>query len=107
MFRVVDAYECEAQVTVMPPGAEPQPFTARFRLGADDLDALADPDRAADAIACVWIGWSDVVDEDGKPVPFSPEMRDRLLKYPFVRAAVVRALATVLGRGGRGNSSAA
>ncbi len=102
MFRVVEKFMFAAPVEVVVPGGEKQTFEAHFRVGCEDLEALQNPDAVDEALARTWTGWSGVVDEDGEEVPFDPGMRDRLLRFPFVRLAVIRALAAALG-GSRGN----
>ena len=102
MFRVVEKFGFAVPVEVVLPDGEKQPFEARFSVGSEDLEELQDPAAIDAALARVWTGWSGVVDENGEEVPFDEATRDRLLLFPFVRVAIIRALAAALG-GSRGN----
>ncbi|HYC03717.1 MAG TPA: hypothetical protein VED40_10510 [Azospirillaceae bacterium] len=69
-------------------------FTALFRvLPTDEARALlAKPDSLdRDLLGQVLVGWRDVADEDGQPLPFGDEARDRLCRDPRVQAALVDA----------------
>ena len=57
----------------------------RGRLNEDD--ALEDQDAAREVLA----GWSGVVDDDGKEVPFSDGTLTQLLEIPTVAGQIVRA----------------
>ena len=57
----------------------------RGRLNDDE--ALEDQDAAREILA----GWSGVVDDDGKEVPFSDGTLSQLLEIPTVAGQIVRA----------------
>ena len=57
----------------------------RGRLNEDD--ALEDQDAAREVLA----GWSGIVDDDGKEVPFSDGTLTQLLEIPTVAGQIVRA----------------
>jgi hypothetical protein len=57
----------------------------RGRLNEDE--ALEDQDAAREILA----GWSGVVDDDGKEVPFSDGTLSQLLEIPTVAGQIVRA----------------
>ena len=57
----------------------------RGRLNEDE--ALEDQDAAREILA----GWSAVVDDDGKEVPFSDGTLSQLLEIPTVAGQIVRA----------------
>ena len=86
---------------------ETQEFPARFRLlDQDKVDEILEgksesPDLALMRAALV--GWGkDFCDDKGKSVPYSDELRDRLLAKPYFRLAVARAYFDAnTGGGGR------
>ena len=94
-------------VDVHVPGAGAQKFTAAFEeLGQDDLDRIAEGERAdAELARRVLVGWSGVVDDTGAEVPFSDARRDALIARPYARYAIARGYyEAILGHGrGRGN----
>lgn len=57
----------------------------RGRLNEDE--ALEDQDAAREVL----IGWSGVVDDDGKEIPFSDTTLGQLLEIPTVAGQIVRA----------------
>ncbi len=79
-------------------------FNMRFRaLAADRAKAIeADNanadiiDRSIASILEVALDWSDVVDDDRNPVPFTPEALTDALLYPFVRDGIVAAYAAAI-----------
>ena len=74
-------------------------FTAQFRqLPQREIDALFEklketPPQISDTdiVKQVLIGWRDVQDESGQPVPFNNDSLDTLLDYPRARAGIARA----------------
>ena len=105
MFVLKDDHTYTWPVTIPVPGEgrhERHRITCKFRaLPQDRLDELVGGplagtgDRAGSPDAAVLrealIGWDGVQDEDGNPLGFDDESRDRLLGIPFVRTAMVRA----------------
>jgi hypothetical protein len=57
----------------------------RGRLNEDE--GLEDQDAAIELLA----GWSNVLDDDGNEIPFSPKALDQLLEIPTVAGQIVRA----------------
>lgn len=57
----------------------------RGRLGEDEV--LEDQDAAKEILA----GWSGVVDDDGKEIPFSDSNLNQLLEIPTIAGQIVRA----------------
>lgn len=53
----------------------------------DDGEELADQDAAREILA----GWSGVVDDDGKEVPFTESAVGQLLEIPTVAGQIIRA----------------
>ena len=81
---------------------ETREFTARFRLlGHDRMRAIVESGEAGridettlrEALA----GWDGVAEENGTPIAFSVEARDRLLDIVSVRKALIDAYFEALG----------
>lgn len=65
-------------------------FTVRYRLPSrDEMKDLAVyvADESAQTRKVV-VGWSDIKDESGAVVAFSPEALDTLIAVPWVRVAI-------------------
>lgn len=113
MFTLSDVFDWP--VTVRAPkdgGFDEQTFTVQFRAItsgrakqlAKDLAPAAPRDqerKLGDLLPEVVIGWRDVVDEGGAPVPFDADTLARILDLPYVRVAImsayVRAISGPLG----------
>ena len=108
MFRLAPVASFQRTVTVHVPltdGADRtdrQSFVARFRvLDPDEAKAFDARRRAMTAadladdphalLRLVLIGWDEVTDEAGKPMPFSADARDALLALPWVPPALIEA----------------
>ena len=86
-----DLFDDVVEVTV--PGAE-KPHAFRVKWALVDSDAKVNAMLAkgqATLLRAVLRDWDDVFAEDGAPVPFSDEARDRLLDVPYVRRAAADA----------------
>ena len=90
------------------------PIKVSFRLlpNSEHLAALQNPFAASgggrsifDVVADHIVGWEGIGDEDGNPIPWSPEAARRILDFPFmweaIRDGLVRASR---GEGARKNS---
>lgn len=73
-------------------------FSAHFvLLDQDEIDETLggeyneDESADRDLLRKVLVGWKQVANEDGNEIEFSDEARDRILKIPYVRIALVRA----------------
>lgn len=66
-------------------------FSVKFE--AIDQDRITDllTGSDGDLLKEVVTGWSDYAGIQGNEIPFSDEERDKLLKIPYVRAAMVKA----------------
>lgn len=111
MFQLEDDITFQWPVEVMQPSKEKpgefvkHVFTGVFRaMTADeakafDEETIADIGRKPDErkhgpnelMKRVLVGWFSVSDAQGKETPFSPEARDRLLRYPWVQIALNKA----------------
>lgn len=78
-------------------------FKAEFAyLEQDEIDEVLENARQgrdnADLCARAWVGWkSDLVDQDGAPLPYSEENKAMLLQIPYVRGAVLDAFVKSIG----------
>ncbi len=87
-------------------------FQAHFLLlDQDEIDETLggdyDDDDSADRdlLRKVLVDWKQVADEDGNAIEFSDEARDRLLRIPYVRVALVRAYFQAIAGRRKKNSS--
>ena len=85
-----------ARVTVQMPrqsGPVPQTFHAEMiELEQSDLDHIAaKPDADMVLIRKKLVGWAGIQNVNGDEMPFSEELRDRLMARPYVRYAIARA----------------
>lgn len=88
MFKFAAIETFKAKVSVMTPAGEEQEFTAEY-LYLDNAAAAELVKLEPDAmLRRVWIGWSDIVGPDDKPLPFSAEQRDRFIAHAYVNNAV-------------------
>lgn len=69
-------------------------FKKMFLAQAAEDEDGDDRDRAV--AARIMRNWRGIGDEDGKPLPFTPEFRDQWLDIPTVPAAVLAAYARLL-----------
>ncbi|GAB0058050.1 hypothetical protein SIID45300_02390 [Candidatus Magnetaquicoccaceae bacterium FCR-1] len=76
-------------------------FTAHMRLlGIAETTRLAGESDAA-FINAIVTGWDDVLDQEGQPMPFTPENLAVLIDMPNVRLALVRGYHTASSGGAR------
>lgn len=91
------------------PADEDMTFTARFRaLTTDEFQAhdLASGEGQNAYLRDVLCGWEGLVDDTGgedKPLAFTPENRDALIRDFFVRRALMETYAQALAGAKRGN----
>ncbi|SMH42504.1 hypothetical protein [Mesorhizobium australicum] len=92
----------------LPPsvGKEPETFTADFRaLPIDTFSAFdfSNPDDVKAMLEQSIFNLGDIIDAKKQPVPYSEELRARLLNNPITRAALFRAYVETIGVASRGN----
>lgn len=85
-------HEVKVQVPV-DGGFKEQTFKATFRvMTTEQLIARAD-DTGTDSdetiLRQVIVGLDDLVDDAEQPIPYSDEIRDRLIAVPYVRGALM------------------
>jgi hypothetical protein len=92
-------------VTVQLPGNQPETFKARFRvLPIDAAENLATAAGAHDFLVRAIDSLDDIEDDDGKALPYSEDLRERLLAMPDVRGALAAAYFRGVEEAARGNS---
>lgn len=101
VFRVLPDDEMAAALRLIPylqAGATPDPEEAGELLSADPVDEVAarSPMQGVEfeLLRRVWVGWSGVADPDGDgstPWTWSPEAREELLRWPYIRSGVMSA----------------
>lgn len=80
-------------------GTDENSFTAVFkRMSVPEIQELTSRQTLDDVTfaRAVMVGWADVVDESGNPVPFSTDMFERLLTKVGFASAVTRAFTASL-----------
>lgn len=115
MFKLAqkDTYTWPVTVEIPTDGGkfEKHGFTAEFRrLPRSEIEALLravteshDPQREADIVDQILLGWNGIVDADGQPVSFSDEARNQVLDIHPVRNCVFQAWVDSLKAGARKN----
>ena len=108
MFKVATDPTFTHQVVVMIPidgGFDKQSFKATFRvLGKEeDRPDLSTADGSTAFLRDVVTDMSELEGEDGQPLPYSDALRDRLLKVPYVQAALVRTYVAAVSKAPAGN----
>lgn len=64
---------------------------------------LATTEGTTDFLREVISHLDDIVGEDNAPIPYSDELRDEVLKVPYIRAALGRGYFEAIGKGRKGN----
>jgi hypothetical protein len=111
MFKVVSQPTFTHPVDVLVPtdgGHEKQTFKATFRVlaDADSDDDRHDLNSTAGSTAFlreVIVSLSDLAGDDDQPLPYNDGLRDRLLKVPYIRAALARTYFTAINKAAVGN----
>lgn len=109
MFRIVDRPEFTHEVPVQVPvdgGWKAETLKARFRIlpeAEEDTGDLYSTEASKEYLRRILVRLDDLVDEAGKPVEYSDEMRERVLALPYARLALIRAYARAQVRAAEGN----
>lgn len=107
MFKVTSEPVFTHEVKVMVPvdgGFEAQTFKARFRvMDVEQLSDVQDEGGQKAVLQKVVAGMEDLVDEAGEPMPYSDDLRDRLIGVPFVRIALFTAYLRGVTKAPEGN----
>ncbi len=94
------------RVSLTVPGAGKEEFGATFAVLAVSEQAefdLATQEGTRDFLSKAIVGLDDIVDHKGEPVPFSFELRDRLLDKGWTRQPLFDAYVAGLAEAVRGN----
>lgn len=109
MFTLQTRPEFTHKVKVSVPvagGHESHIFTARFRAltvseaGRHDTMTVEGTNAYLREIL---VGWDEVIDPEGDPIPFNDETRDRMIDVPFVRVALLETYNAAMMGAKRGN----
>ncbi|WP_288457742.1 hypothetical protein [uncultured Sphingomonas sp.] len=109
MFTVTDNYTFTRPVKVLVPangGHDPQEFKATFRvIPVDQQDGydLGDSQGSSDFLCAIIVELSDLVDGAGQALPYSDALRDRLLRFQFIRVALTTAYFDAIKKAVAGN----
>lgn len=109
MFKVTREPKFTHEVKVMVPtdgGHEQQTFKATFKVMP--LDELADNNTNTDSgqrgvLKKVVTDMSDLIGEDDQALPYSDELRDRMIEVPYVRVALFQTYLAALTKAPAGN----
>ena len=109
MFKLLQSPEFTHTVKVQTPvngGHELQTFQARFRVisitDSDQHNTLTSEGTKA-YLREIFVGWDGVTDDEGEPVAFNDESRDRMIDVPFVRVALLETYNSAMMGAKRGN----
>ncbi len=108
MFRIVHEPTFTHTVPVMTPvdgGHREEKIEVTYRIiNADEAAGYPETEEGnADFLRRVVLRVDDIADEDGAPLPWSDELRDRLIALPHVRIALARGYGAALAKGRAGN----
>lgn len=110
MFVLTDDPTFAHKVKVMVPvdgGHLPQDFTATFRVIPTEEAAkydLSDGQSSKEFLRRVVVKFGDdLVGDDKQPLPYSDDLRDRLIGVPYVRQALARTYFAAIGGQTLGN----
>jgi len=72
-------------------------FTATFKaVPSSSFKDLMDAQDDAVVLQTAWVGWSDINDEHGNPLPYSEDAREMLMEDLAIRRATARAFAEAM-----------
>lgn len=106
MLKITDTPEFTHIVRVQTPvdgGHREDTFKCRFRVVEDDESAGFTVDAVKTHLRRLIVSMEDLADENGKPIPYSDEVRDRVLNLPHARIALLRAYRDAFARERAGN----
>lgn len=96
MFKLCVSHTYDWPVDVkVPDGGQykTETFTARFKVIPQDRwdELVAGQNVDAAVVKDVLVGWADIADEQGQPLPFDGSSLEQVLGVPYVRTALVQA----------------
>ena len=107
MFKVISEPTFTTPVTVCVPvdgGHKDQTFKVKFLVV--DVDELGEANGLAGQqklLQRVVRGMEDLVGDEDQPLDYSDELRDQLIRVPYVRAAMLQTYLAALGKTRVGN----
>ena len=96
MFKIAKTPRFTHVVPIKVPvdgGFDEQTIRATFEVITDDEFASFDTMTAEglkDLVRKILVRLDDMVDEQGKPLPYSDDLRDQLLELPYMRLGLLR-----------------
>ena len=109
MFKLLQNPEFTHTVKVQTPvngGHETQTFQARFRaisVSETEQHNTLTREGTNAYLREIFVGWEGVTDDQGEPMPFNDETRDRMIDIPFVRVALLESYNAAMMGAKRGN----
>lgn len=91
MFKFVPIETFTAPVTLITPGGEAQTFKAVFSYLDDKANDEAVKLDNTELLRNIWKGWSEINDDQDKPLPYSDDQRELFLRHTYITNAVVTA----------------
>lgn len=109
MFTITDDPQFQHDVKIDVPvngGHRQETIQATFRvLAVEETDShdLADPKSSTEWLKRIIVRMDGLVDVDKKPVPYSDEVRDYVLRLPYARLALTRTYLRAVTKAREGN----
>ncbi|MEQ5870247.1 hypothetical protein J4E08_10090 [Sagittula sp. NFXS13] len=94
----------ERRITNTVTTVDGQTFGALFRMLTDeDLTRLANEDGGKAAIRATVIELTDIENEDGQPIPYTPKILEAVISFPSDALAIQRAYNEAVFKAAMGN----
>jgi hypothetical protein len=90
-FRFASFTTFSAPVRLITPGGDEQEFTAEFVYLDDKQWAEKGTTPTLDFLRAHWTGWSGIVGDGDREIPFGPEQREIFLAHTYISQAVINA----------------
>jgi len=107
MFKVTEDRRFTHDVKVMVPtdgGHSEESFKAEFRVvDIDNLGDTASLEGQQETLRRVVVSMSELVDDEKNEMPYSDELRDRLIRVPYVRSALLQTYLRAITKTRAGN----
>lgn len=109
MFKIIENPTFTHTVRVMVPidgGHREETLKATYKvLTTDEVNGydLSDSASSRDFLRTALVKLDDIADADGKPIPYSDEVRDQVLALPYARIALGRGYFEAVSKARTGN----
>ena len=107
MFKVTEERTFMRSVPVMVPtdgGHTKETFKATYRVvDIEELDDTHTLEGQQRVLRRVIVELGDLVDDSGSEMPYSEELRDKLIRVPYVRSALLQTYMQAVTRARTGN----